>query len=356
MDDINHVQRKIIHIDMDCFYAAVEMRDNPSLASLPVAVGGTSSRSVLCTANYAARKYGVRSAMATSIALQKCPELVVLPVNMAKYRSVAASIREIFYQFTPLVEPLSLDEAYLDVTANPDFSNSATLIAEEIRRLIFQKEQLTASAGVAPNKFLAKIASGWNKPNGIYVISPNLVNDFIAQLEVNKIFGVGKVTTEKLASLGIRTCLDLQKYSLADLLYRFGKFGNALYWQSRGIDNRPVIADRKRKSLSVEHTLSNDITSYTEIELIIEELFLDFTARLNELDGNYSIKGQFVKFKDSQFKVQTIEQSGYLAKAGFYNLAKKFILNNPIRLVGIGVRLDSAIHLHIQPELCLLDM
>jgi DNA polymerase-4 len=344
-------QRKIIHIDMDCFYAAVEIRDNPELRNKPVAVGGASPRSVLCTCNYDARKYGVSSAMSTSFALKKCPELVVVPVNMAKYQEVAKSIRNIFHQFTDLVEPLSLDEAYLDVTNNLDFSNSATLIAEEIRRQIYTKENLTASAGVAPNKFLAKIASGWNKPNGICVIAPNQVDDFVTNLSVDKLFGVGKVTADKLHRLNIKTCVDLHKFSLSELVSKFGKFGVALYWQSRGIDNRPVIADRKRKSLSVEHTLTDDVADKSQIELIINNLFNSFTERLSKLNDNYMVKGQFIKLKDNQFKSHTIEQSGFTGIDGFIELLNKFQLTAPIRLVGIGVRLEYDLFIGIQPDL-----
>lgn len=189
--------RKIIHVDMDCFYAGIEIRDNPSLATKPVAVGGASNqRGVLCTCNYIARQYGVRSAMPTAIAYRHCPDLIVLPVNMPKYRQISESIHRIFKEFTELVEPLALDEAFLDVSESSLYRGSATWIAEAIRNKIWQKEQLTASAGVAPNKFLAKIASGWNKPNGVFVIRPEQILSFVSQLPVTKLFGVGKVTAK----------------------------------------------------------------------------------------------------------------------------------------------------------------
>jgi len=216
--------KKIIHIDMDCFYAAVEIRDNPALADKPVAVGGLAEeRGVLCTCNYIARKYKVRSAMATAYAKRLCPNLIVLPVNMNKYREVANVIHGIFREFTDLVEPLSLDEAYLDVSDSPFFQGSATLIAKAIREKIWDTVNLTASAGVAPNKFLAKIASGWNKPNGLFVVRPQDVDGFVQQLAVDELFGVGKVTAKKLHDLGLKTCLDLQKKSLPELIDHLGE-------------------------------------------------------------------------------------------------------------------------------------
>lgn len=221
--------RKIIHIDMDCFYAAIEMRDAPHLRSLPIAVGGSpDGRGVLCTANYLAREYGVRSAMASYKALKLCPDLVIVPVDFAKYRSVAHAIRKIFYSYTDLVEPLSLDEAYLDVTDCELFDNQARLIAKAICQEIIDTQHLTASAGVAPNKFLAKVASDWRKPNGIFVIPPQKVANFVQKLPVEKIFGVGKVTQRKMQQFGIYTCQDLQALSMTQLIERFGTFGQRL--------------------------------------------------------------------------------------------------------------------------------
>ncbi|MCE3269463.1 MAG: dinB, partial [Burkholderiales bacterium] len=208
------LNRKIIHIDMDCFYAAIEIRDNPELINKPVAVGGNSERSVLCTCNYVARRYGVHSAMSSRIAKSKCKDLIILPVNMSKYKKAAKIIQSIFFEFTNLVEPLSLDEAYLDVTSNQNHNNSASLIAQDIRERIWDEVNLTASAGIAPNKFLAKIASGWNKPNGQFVIPPNMINSFVANLPVEKIFGVGKVTLAKLHKMNIKKCIDVQEFSL----------------------------------------------------------------------------------------------------------------------------------------------
>lgn len=335
----DHHNRKIIHIDMDCFYAAVEMRDNPELANKPIAVGGVENRSVLCTCNYLARKFGVRSAMSTKIARTKCRDLIVLPVNMSKYRQVAKSIQEIFRTFTDLVEPLALDEAYLDVTENHDFHNSATLMAEEIRRQIWLKEKLTASAGVAPNKFLAKIASGWNKPNGICVISPNQVDEFVINLPVEKLFGVGKVTLEKLSRMQIKTCADIQKYTLMELVHRFGKFGQMLYYQSRGIDNRQVISNRPRKSLSVETTFLSDINNEHELLESLNKLQEKLNQRLNDTANSYKIKTQFVKVKYANFQTKTAELISDNTEYNNYKLLiAKFINGSPIRLIGIGVR------------------
>jgi len=256
---MNHVtnntthQRKIIHIDMDCFYAAVEIRDNPTLQDKPVAIGGTSKqRGVLCTCNYEARKYGLHSAMPTWIALQKCPELILLPVNMAKYKEVSQSIRQVFSNYTDLIEPISLDEAFLDVSSSDLHKGSATLMAKAIRSDIYQKEHLVASAGVSFNKFLAKIASDWNKPNGQYVIPPQHKDKFISDLPVSKIYGVGRVTANKLHGLNIHTCSDLQQWKLNELLDIFGKYGSVLYYLSRGIDNRVIQTTREAKSVSVE--------------------------------------------------------------------------------------------------------
>jgi DNA polymerase-4 len=338
---MTNLQRKIIHIDMDCFYAAVEIRDNPSLATKAVAVGGSASqRGVLCTCNYIARSFGIHSAMATSNALRLCPELVLLPVNMAKYKAVSQQIQAIFKQFTELVEPLSLDEAYLDVTNSHQHSGSATLIAEAIRHEIWQKHQLTASAGVANNKFLAKIASGWNKPNGIYVIRPEENLNFIAGLTVNKLFGVGKVTANKLAALNIKTCTDLQGYSLAELSIKFGKLGMQLYYQARGIDNRSVEPNRLRKNLSVENTFVQDLTQYNQAVTEIDKLYSSLTLRQANTANEVPIKNQFIKIKFNDFKLVTAEiQSTSLNLEQFIYLFRTLYAKNPkpIRLLGLGV-------------------
>ena len=257
--------RKIIHVDMDCFFAAVEMRDNPALRDIPIAIGGSRERrGVISTANYPARKFGVRSAMPTGMALKLCPHLTLLPGRYEAYKEASRQIQAIFSRYTSLIEPLSLDEAYLDVTDSTHCHGSATLIAQEIRQTIFTELQLTASAGIAPVKFLAKIASDLNKPNGQYVITPADVPEFLRTLPLGKIPGVGKVSAAKLEAMGLRTCEDVQKYDLAMLLKRFGKFGRVLWERSQGIDERDVNNDRLRKSVGVERTLAEDIHEWAE--------------------------------------------------------------------------------------------
>lgn len=245
--------KKIIHIDMDCFYAAVEERDQPEYRGKPLAVGGSADRrGVLCTCNYAARQFGLHAAMPTKRALALCPELILLPVNMDKYRQVSKAIHQIFRNFTLRIEPLSLDEAYLDVTDCTLLHGSATLIAREIKRQIKQQLSLTASAGVAPNKFLAKIASDWRKPDGLFVITPDEVTDFVADLPIDKLAGVGKVTAQKLHQQGMVTCRDIQPYTCLELQHKWGKLGQRLYELCRGVDERSVEPNRIRRSLSVE--------------------------------------------------------------------------------------------------------
>ncbi|MEM7010896.1 MAG: DNA polymerase IV, partial [Verrucomicrobiota bacterium] len=234
---------------MDCFYAAIEMREDPSLVGKPIAVGGGSKRGVLTTANYEARKFGCRSAMPGWKARELCPQLIFLPVRFDLYREESRRIRQVFAQFTDLIEPLSLDEAYLDVS---HLRSQGSSIAGEIRARIFENTQLTASAGIAPNKFLAKVASDWQKPNGQFEIGDDDVAEFVQQLPVRKIWGVGKRTAEKLERLGAKTCGDLQRWPLNDLTREFGKFGVGLYHLSRGQDDRQVNPDRERKSLVAE--------------------------------------------------------------------------------------------------------
>ena len=244
--------RSIIHLDMDCFYAAIEMRDQPSLKGKPVGVGGARDRrGVLTTCNYEAREFGVHSAMPTFMALQRCPNLIILPTRFDVYRKEAAVIREILFRFTPLVEPLSLDEAYLDVTDHPGARGP---LAQVIRGLILRKTKLTASAGIGPNKLIAKIASDLKKPNGQFEVKPEDVPAFMQELPVRKLWGIGEVTGQKLEKLGIATCGDMQRLSRIALQQHFGKFGIELYDLCRGIDDRPVEPDRERKSLSNEET------------------------------------------------------------------------------------------------------
>jgi len=252
--------RKIIHIDMDAFYASVELKDRPELKHLPVVVSSHHPRAVICAASYPAREFGLRSAMSMSQAKKRCPQVVVIEPNFEKYRAVSIQIHHIFQRYTPLIEPLSLDEAYLDVTNNLQNIPSATEVAMRIREDIFQATGLTASAGVAPNKFLAKIASDWHKPNGIWVIKPSQVQNFIQDLPLKKIPGVGKVTQEKLKILQLETLGDLQQIEEAMLIQHFGKYGRQLFLYAQGIDERPVQAERERQQISKEITFDDDLT------------------------------------------------------------------------------------------------
>lgn len=300
--------RKIIHIDMDCFFAAVEMRDNPALRDIPIAIGGSRvQRGVISTANYPARKFGVRSAMPTGMALKLCPHLTLLPGRFEAYREASHHIREIFSRYTSLIEPLSLDEAYLDVSDSTHCHGSATLMAQEIRQTIFNELALTASAGVAPVKFLAKIASDLNKPNGQFVLTPAEVPAFLKTLPLSKIPGVGKVSAAKLESMGLRTCEDVQKSDLAMLLKRFGKFGRILWERSQGIDEREIHNDRQRKSIGVERTLEEDIHEWSDCEVIIERLYPELERRLAKVKPDLLIARQGVKLKFNDFQLTTQE-------------------------------------------------
>jgi DNA polymerase IV len=257
--------RRIIHIDMDAFYASVEQRDNPALRGLPVAVGGARERGVVAAASYEARKFGVHSAMASITARRKCPELIFVPPRFDVYRAVSRQIHAIFSRFTPLIQPLSLDEAHLDVTAPLIDLGSATAIAREIKRLIREETGLTASAGVSYNKFLAKLASDYRKPDGLFVITPRIGPDFVAALPVGKFHGVGPATAAKMNALGIFTGADLRRQTRERLTLRFGKAGDYYYAAARGEDHRPVVADRQRKSIGAETTFVRDLLTWQEV-------------------------------------------------------------------------------------------
>lgn len=251
--------RKIVHIDMDAFYASVEQRDNPELRGRPVVVAWKGKRSVVCAASYEARRFGVRSAMAATHAERLCPEAVFVPPDFTRYRAVSHAVRDIFARHTDLIEPLSLDEAYLDVTENKTGIATATKVASAIRQQIREELNLTASAGVAPNKFLAKVASDWKKPNGLFVIQPAEVEAFLTPLPVGRIPGVGKVTEERLSKLGLRTVGDLRARKLDDLQELFGRYGQRLYELARGVDNNPVEPNRPTQSISAEDTFETDV-------------------------------------------------------------------------------------------------
>ncbi|EKS7794692.1 DNA polymerase IV [Edwardsiella piscicida] len=330
--------RKIIHIDMDCFFAAVEMRDFPALREVPLAIGGSGERrGVISTANYAARRYGVRSAMPTAQALKLCPHLTLRPGRMAVYKGVSAEIQRIFHRYTPLVEPLSLDEAYLDVSDCPLHHGSATLIARQIRADIAAELRLTASAGVAPLKFLAKIASDINKPNGQYVIPPEQVDAFVLALPLAKIPGVGKVTAARLAELGLHTCADVRAYDLATLLRRFGKFGRVLWERSLGRDEREINPTRQRKSVGVEKTLAQDIDDWAACRQLIEQLYPELERRLARVQPDLRIARQGVKLKFADFQLTTQEHVyPYLDRDDLLAVARQAW---DLRRAGRGVRL-----------------
>jgi len=330
---------------MDCFYAAVEMRDNPALRDIPIAIGGShTKRGVISTANYPARKFGVHSAMATATALKLCPHLKVIPGRFDAYKEASAHIREIFSRYTALIEPLSLDEAYLDVSDSPHCHGSATLMAKEIRQTIERELDLTASAGVAPIKFVAKIASDLNKPNGQFVITPQELPQFLLTLPLAKIPGVGKVTAKKLEELGLHTCADVQKTDLAALLKRFGKFGRVLWERCNGIDEREVVTDRLRKSLGVERTLSADIHEWEECLEIIDYLYAELERRLKVVKPDLHIARQGVKLKFNDFQQTTQEHVWpILNKEDFISVARKTWeerrAGRGVRLVGLHVTL-----------------
>ncbi len=331
---------KLIHIDMDCFYAAIEERENPSLRGKPVAVGGGSRRGVICAANYEARKFGVHSAMPGFKALQACPQLVMLPVRFDLYRSESARIRAIFGRFTELIEPLSLDEAYLDVS---HWRSTAAAIAKEIRAQIHEETGLTASAGIAPNKMLAKIASDWEKPNGQFEIKAEDIPGFMHGLPVKKLWGVGKRMQEKLARIDVVTCGDLQKLDKIALSRRFGKWGLELYELSRGRDDREVKPHRSRKSISKEHTFVEDVVN---IEALLPQLGQMQAAIRQTLESKYrhrAVRALVIKLKFSDFTRTTTERAHPQLDDGiFADLLKEAWARGQgksVRLFGIGVRL-----------------
>ncbi|KAB2814187.1 DNA polymerase IV [Phaeocystidibacter luteus] len=299
--------RKIIHVDMDAFYASVEQRDNPDLRGLPVAVGGSAERGVVAAASYEARKYGVRSAMPSAIAARRCPDLIFVKPHFEKYREVSHQIRDIFFEYTDKVEPLSLDEAYLDVTTNHKGLPSATLIAKEIRERIWDTTNLRASAGISINKFLAKVASDVNKPNGQKTIPPEEVDAFLATLPIERFFGVGAKTAEKFHRLGVRTGADLRLVELPLLLSRFGKAGRHYYQIARGIQHSEVQSDRQRKSVGVEETFSTDLDGPESMMSALWKL----GERLEYRISKAKIKGRTItlKIKSADFETITRSQS-----------------------------------------------
>ncbi|XXF10218.1 DNA polymerase IV [Pseudomonas sp. D2-3] len=348
-------QRKIVHIDCDAFYASVEMRDNPALADKPMAVGGSADRrGVIATCNYEARAYGVRSAMASGHALKLCPDLLIVKPRFDVYRAVSREIHGIFRDYTDQIEPLSLDEAFLDVSNCEHFGGSATRIAQDIRRRVSSDLHITVSAGVAPNKFLAKIASDWRKPNGIFVITPDQVEDFVAELPVNKLHGVGKVTADKLTRLGIRTCRDLREWNKLRLVREFGSFGERLWNLAHGIDERAVQTDSRRQSMSVENTYDQDLPDLQACLAQLPALLEELERRMTRLDSSYRAGKPFVKVKFHDFTQTTLEQAGAARDLESYRVLLTSAHargNRPVRLLGVGVRLQDLRGKHEQLDL-----
>jgi DNA polymerase IV len=335
--------RKIIHIDMDAFYASVEQRDNPELRGKPVAVGGSRARGVVAAASYEAREFGVHSAMPSLIAKRKCPDLIFVEPRFDAYKAISLQIRQIFAEYTPIIEPLSLDEAYLDVTKNLKGIGSATKIAEEIRARIRAETELTASAGVSYNKFLAKLASDHRKPDGLFVITPDIGPQFVASLPVRNFHGVGPATAAKMARLGIKTGLDLKAQTLVFLQQHFGKAGAYYYWAARGVDERPVRANRIRKSVGAENTFPVDLFTYEAARDKLREI-VDKIWRYCEGSG---VRGRTVtlKVKFANFRQITRSRTGQmqigtrseLEQLGNELLAPLFPVTKGVRLLGISL-------------------
>ncbi|WP_163409169.1 DNA polymerase IV [Flavobacterium ajazii] len=303
MSEETPVYRKIIHIDMDAFYASVEQMDNPALRGKPIAVGGSENRGVVSAASYEARKFGVRSAISGVLAKKYCPEIIFVRPRFDRYKEISSKIHKIFHEYTDLVEPLSLDEAYLDVTHNKKGNPSASLLAQEIRLRILNEVGLTASAGISVNKFVAKIASDFNKPNGQKTVNPDEIIPFLEELPIRKFYGVGKVTTEKMYQLGIFTGLDLKSKSLEFLEKHFGKSGKFYFYVVRGIHNSEVKPSRNTKSVASEHTFDVNLTS----EIFMLEQLEKIAASLEKRLKRYNVSGKTVtlKIKYSDFTQQT---------------------------------------------------
>jgi len=336
------LQRKIIHVDMDAFYASVEQLDNPELRGKPIAVGGTSKRGVVSAASYEARKFGVRSAMSSVIAIQNCPDLIFVKSNFKRYHEVSDQIRKIFYEYTDKVEPLSLDEAYLDVTENKKGNPSASLIAKEIRKKIKEETGLNASAGISINKFIAKVASDINKPNGQKTVPPNEVIDFLEKLDIKKFFGVGKVTVQKMYRHGIFTGKDLKEKSKEYLDEHFGKSGRFYYQVVRGDHFSEVKISRTRKSLAAERTFSKNISSEIFMIKKLEDIAKEVEKRLKK--SKVAGKTVTLKIKYSDFTLQTRSKTlpYYISdKNVMVETVKELLyqstMKNSVRLLGISL-------------------
>ena len=336
--------RKIIHVDLDAFYASVEQRDNPALRGKPVAVGGSpDKRGAVAAASYEARAYGVYSATPSRTAQYKCPHLIFVPPRFEVYKQISVQIQEIFGQFTDRVEPVALDEAYLDVTENKLGIASAQQIAQDIRSHIFAQTQLTASAGVSVNKFLAKMASGINKPNGMAVILPHQAAAFVEMLPIEKFHGIGKVTAGKLHEMGIFTGADLRVRSRAELMAQFGKVGRFYYQIARGEDDRPVVANRVRKSVSVETSYDPDLVDRLEIETALERVAIDLYERVEKAGVAGQTLTLKVKFADYSQVTRSVTQTvAFMEVRSIQESSRRLLAGleldgKSIRLLGLGI-------------------
>ncbi len=333
-------ERKIIHVDMDSFFAAIEQRENPDLLGKPMAVGGDGRRGVLCTASYEAREYGCRSAMPGFKALELCPQLIIVPVRFDLYKEISLKIRAIFGRFTELIEPLSLDEAYLDVS---HWKSDPASIAREIRAQIYEETKLTASAGISSNKLIAKIASDWQKPNGQHQVKSSEIDAFMRDLPVAKLWGVGKKMQEKLTDGGIRTCGDMQQLDKITMAQRYGKWGLELYDLCRGVDHREVQISRIRKSISKETTFSEDVNRVQDLFIDLEKMLEAVRETQEQHYHERTIKATVVKLKFTDFTQTTIERATELPSI---DLVRELLLEGwarggqkSVRLLGVGLKL-----------------
>jgi|TARA_B110000211_G_scaffold126540_1_gene145686 DNA polymerase-4 len=333
------------------------MREVPEYQHRPIAIGGAAnSRGVIATCNYPARQFGVHSAMPSAQALRACPELLILPGRMALYKSVSLQVMAIFRRYSDTIEPLSLDEAFIDVTDATSFDGSATRIAEDIMAAVEAEVGITISAGVAPNKFIAKVASDWRKPNGLFVVTPSELDAFSAQLAVKKIPGIGPVSAAKLAAQGILTCADLRQFSVLELEQKFGRMGQTLASRRFGEDHRPVQTSRVRKSVSVENTYAKDLTSVQDCSNALRPLYEELMQRWQKLSSQYAVAGLVVKLKFADFSQLTREQASADIDLDFFDtlLQAAFASGQPqqqaqgVRLLGLGLKLKAPIQ---QPQL-----
>ena len=339
---------KIIHVDMDQFFAAVEQRDHPELKGKPIAVGHDAERGVVSTASYEARRFGVHSAQSIQVAKRLCPQLIIVEPHFQKYKEVSAQLHEIFHDYTDLIEPISLDEAFLDVTENKKSIELGVDIAREIKQRILETTGLTASAGVSYCKFLAKIASDWRKPDGLTVIHPDRALDFIAQLKIEKIWGVGQKTAEKMHRMGIFTGLDLRNMSLSRLTQEFGKMGQVFYDFSRGIDNRPVISEWERKSVSCEQTFESDINENAAVTIHLYHTVLELVRRIEKND--FEGRTLTLKVKFAREREQTQQYDKY---QDFHQITRSFTVDHVLRtkdeILPLAKQLMQQVKFHSHP-------